>query len=157
MRALTTIVGVLLLSAPASAQRREVRIHGARIAARDTSCWSSSQAPCDGVGRAELDVVTTGRSIDVRVVRVEVEVGDTWQTVRNIHLLRRLDRMRTEPPHRRRPVIHVRPHTTDVLFIYFDLVRAEDARVRITVEIDRRRATLEAEHQVLTEHPDPDL
>lgn len=154
----TALVLALALPAGASAQRQG-RVGAVRVEAEDTTCWSTSQVPCETVERAEVVIRTGAEPVRVHVVSVEVQTSPAgaWQSSTNIRVLPRRDYVRTQPRQRRAPIVDVPRHTTDSLSITFDGVRGHEGRVRITLDLGGRRVVLEAEHRVVTESPDPSL
>ncbi|MBZ0121388.1 MAG: hypothetical protein K8H88_30605 [Sandaracinaceae bacterium] len=157
MHALLSVV-LLLLMVPSASAQREARAAGALFRGHDTGCWSTSAVPCEGAGGAEIEVEAGRTPVDVRVVSVEVlPAGLTvWRQAGELHVMRRADWVRTEPPHRPRPVIRFEARARDTLLVFFSLIRAQEARVRVTLEVGGRRVVVEAEHRVTVESPDPD-
>ncbi len=139
--------------------QREARVGDVVVRARDTACWSSSQAPCDDIWRAELDIDAGASAARVRVVSVEVmptpasRAADQWQSARDLRLARRGSTPRPGSSDR----IELRARERASLVVLFAPVRAFEGRVRITLEIGGARVVVEAAHAVTTEHPDPDL
>lgn len=160
-RWLCALVLTLGLASSVSAQdRREVALNGARVAAQDVECWSSSRAPCEGVGRVELVIRTGRRPVALRVIGVEVEVEGVWREAVDLHLSLGSGPV-TRPP--RAPIARVPRRASDRLSVFFTLIPAPGlhsgagVRTRVTIEIGGRRATLYALSSAVTESPDPEL
>lgn len=157
MTRLVALVLVLIAPAVALAQR-EARAGAVRIAAQDTLCWSNSQVPCETIGRAEIEIRTGAAPARVRVVSVEVMPnGGVWQSAPEIIAHRETELTRTIAPRRPGGVVRFAARERDVLVIHFTPIRAFEGRVRVTLDVDGRRATVEAAHTVTSEHPDPEL
>ena len=170
-RWLCALVLTLGLTSSVSAQdRREVELNGAcaelagslvqAVAAQDVECWSSSRAPCEGVGRVELVIRTGRRPVALRVIEVAVEVEGVWREAVDLHLSLGSAPV-TRPP--RAPIARVPRRASDRLSVFFTLIPAPalhsgaGVRTRVTIEIGGRRATLYALSSAVTESPDPEL
>ncbi|MFO0683010.1 MAG: hypothetical protein U0234_13220 [Sandaracinus sp.] len=122
--------------------------------ALDTECWSSPEVSCDAIGQARIDLVAGATRSRVRVIAVEVQVeGSTaWQPASDLHVMLESELVRSEPRHRRAPVVAIGRHAHEVLDVTFAPVRGGEGRVRVTLSIDGRRAVVEAAHTITALH-----
>lgn len=140
-------LGLALLTATsASAQRSTVRFE-----AHPTECWSSSEAPCESVHRAEIEYRARTRAT-LRVVAVEVAVDPAgpWQAAEDVQVMRRSEMARTEPVHRTAPTVRVARGEHDVLLVTFRPIRLAEATVRVTLDVDGRRSVVLAPHTLVS-------
>ena len=151
MRRSILAIALVFLGGVASAQ---VRVGRVEVRAQETSCWSNSYAPCNDIGRAALQLTTRARAARIRIVSVEVRSsrqGSAWvATAGGFELL-------VGSRHQTGPDATLEARRSHEVRVFFRLIPIEgDAVIRTTLEVDGQRVTVEAQHSVLVEHPDPE-
>lgn len=149
----------MMLACPALAQPSEARVAGVRVVGTETSCWSTSQAPCEVSDHASIRIVTGARAATVELVRVEVALPDApsaWRELRADGLFTRDELVHANPRPRRSIRVRAR-QSTDVTVFHERAPMVEGMAYRVRLLVNGRPVTVRSPVVVYAEHPDPEF